>query len=249
MKKNNFFKKRIIHVYIIISIIVLMILTACFFMLKYSVEGEKNIPFTLKKINIISTAESDIKQDDEENWHAGILQKNDIFLVIEKNEKYKKIETIKSIKIENFQIEKQNENIDIGIYRPKSNKLDYTYSQEYKLDNTIEYLGALDTNIETLQIKNQGGTIGFSITQANLGEYNFSVNEKVPSDGKLLAKAGLTKEDIKFKVTFDLIIETGSGVKFKTNIPLELPVGNILKEGVSSHGDTKLENIVFKRAK
>ena len=36
----------------------------------------------------------------------------------------------------------------------------------------------------------------FSVTQSNLGEYNFSINEKVPSDGKLLAKAGLKTENV-----------------------------------------------------
>ena len=96
---------------------------------------------------------------------------------------------------------------------------------------------------------NQGGKIGFCITQKNLGEYNFSINEKVPSDGKLLAKAGLKNEDIEFKVYFDLIIETGNGNKFKTNIVLELPTGNILEEGVSTREDSQLENLIFKRIK
>lgn len=249
MKRSSFSKKRIIHISIIILIVFLMILISGFLMIKYNVEGEKNLPFNLKKINIISTAESDIKQDEEENWHAGILQKNDIFMTLEKNENYKKEDTIKKITLENFKITKNNENININIYRPKSNKLDYTYSEEYKIEDKIEFTGSLDTNIEDLQIKNQGGIFGFSITQSNFGEYSFSINEKVPSDGKLLAKAGLEKEDIKFNITFDMIIETGNGNKFKTNILLELPTGNILKEGVSIHENTDLEDLVFKRVK
>lgn len=249
MIPTNFSKKRIIHIFIVIFFVIIMFLIALFFMIKYNVEGEKNIPFILKNINIISTAESDIKQDNEENWHAGILQKNDIFFVIEKNEHYNKEDTIKNIKFENFQILKKNNNADIKIYKPKSNNLDYIYSEEYKIDSELNFEGALETNLEALQIKNQGGTIGFSITQNNLGEYNFSVNEKVPSDGKLLAKLGLGKDDIKFTIAFDLIIETGSEIKYKTNIELELPAGNILKEGVSTHEDTELEGIVFKRVK
>ena len=247
MKQNSFSKKRIIHIYIVILIIVLIFLMAVFFMLKYSVEGEKNLPFKIEKINVISTAESDIKQDDDENWHAGILQENDIFLSLDKNDKYKKLDTIKSIKLENFQIEKSNENMQIKIYRPKSNNFDYFYSEDFVVADTIQFDGGLETNLEALQINNQGATLGFSIAVENLGEYAFSLNEKVPSDGKILAKAGLKTEDIKFTVLFDLIIETGSNNKFKSTITLELPTGDILTEGVSSYEDTELKDIIFKR--
>ena len=249
MKENSFSKKRIIHIYIVVLIIILIFLTAGFFMLKYHVEGEKNLPFNIKKMNIISTAESDIKQDDEENWHAGILQENDVFIVIEKNENYKKLDTIKSIKLENFNISKSNEDMEVKIYRPKSNEFDYLYSEEFQISDIIEFEGALETNLDNLQINNQGGTIGFSVAVENLGEYKFSLNEKVPSDGKLLAKAGLKTEDIEFTISFNLIIETGNGNKFKSNIILELPTGDILKEGVSTYEDTNLKEIVFKRIK
>ncbi len=249
MKESNFSKKRIIHIYVMISLIIIILLLTIFFMLKYSVEGEKNLPFKIEKINIISTAESDIKQDDEENWHAGILQENDIFLCLNKNENYKKVDTIKSIKIENFQTEKSNENMQIKIYRPKSNDFDYYYSEDFQVLDTIQFNGELETNLEDLQINNQGGTIGFSIAVENLGEYAFSLNEKVPSDGKLLAKAGLKTKDIEFTLSFDLIIETGSGNKFKSTVTLDLPVGDILTEGVSTYEDTQLHDIVFKRTR
>ena len=249
MKQNNFSKKRIIHIYIMVFIIIMILLTTVFFMIKYNVEGEKNLPFCLKKISIISTAESDIVQDDLENWHAGILQENDIFISFEKNEKYKKEDTIKSIKLENFQITKNNDKMQVKMYRPKTNNFDYLYSDDYLFEDHIEFYGAKDTNLEVLQINNQGANIGFSIAVDNLGEYKFSLNEKVPSDGKLLEKAGLKTEDVEFSITFDLIIETGKGNKFKTYISLQLPAGNILEEGVSMQEDTDLKDIVFKRVK
>ena len=123
----------------------------------------------------------------------------------------------------------------------------YTYSDEYKIENSLEFIGSQSTNMETLQINNQGGLIGFSIASDNLGEYIFSENEKLPSDGKLLAKAGVKDEEMKFKISFDLIIETESNHKFKANISLNLPTGNILKDGVGTLEDTELKNIVFKR--
>jgi len=247
MNLNSFSKKRIIHTYVVIVIVIMIILIASLLMFKYHVEGEINLPFVLKKINIISTAETDISQEEEGTWHAAILQKNDIFFTIEKNSEYKKEELIKKVSFENFQLTKTNENMIVEIYRPTTSASTYNYSEEYKVQNSLEYVGGQSTNTETLQINNQGGLIGFSITSDNLGEYVFSENEKLPSDGRLLAKAGAKSEDINFKISFNLIIETESDHKFKTKIVLDLPTGNILEEGVGSLEDKELKNIVFKR--
>ena len=135
----------------------------------------------------------------------------------------------------------------VNIYRPTTSVETYDYSDEYKIQDSLEYLGGQSTNTETLQINNQGGLIGFSITSDNLGEYVFDENEKLPSDGRLLDKAGIKSEDINFKISFDLIIETESNHKFKANIVLDLPTGNILEEGVGTLEDTELENVIFKR--
>lgn len=249
MKQNNFSKKRMIHIYIIALVLLILFITIGMIMIRYNVEGEKNPPFIVSKINLISTAESDIKQDENEKWHAGILQKNDLFFTIEKNDEYKKVDTIKQIRLENITITTQNEDLIIAVYRPKSNSFDYSYTDEYKLEDKLIFDGAQETNMETLQINNQGGRIGLSAIINNLTEYDFGINEKVPSDGKLLSKAGIKIEDINFNISFDLIIETGNGNKFKTHISHELPTGNIMEEGVSSIEITNPENVVFKRIK
>ncbi len=246
MKRNSFSKKRTIHAFVLIFILIMIILIASLLMFKYHVEGETNLPFELKKINVISTAESSITQDEEDIWHAGILQKNDIFFVIEKNDEYKKDEAIKKISFENFVIIKTNENMVVDIYKPTTSINTYNYSEEYKIQN-LEYVGGQSTNTETLQINNQGGLIGFSVTSGNLGEYIFSENEKLPSDGRLLEKAGIKAEDMNFNISFDLIIETESNHKFKANITLDLPTGNILQDGVGTLEDTELTNVIFKR--
>lgn len=247
MKQKDFAKKRIMHIYIIIFIIILLILIAATLMLKYSIEGEKNLPFNLNKFDVISTAESKIMQDEEGAWHAQILQKNDVYFQLEKNSKYKKEETIKKIIFENFEIKKENENMYINIYRPEISMEKYNYTDEYKINNYLEFTGGLNTNAETLQINNQGGIIGFSIITNNIGEYIFSENEKLPSDGTLLAKAGAKAEDIKFEISFDLVIETNSENRFKSRITLNLPTGNILEEGVGRLEETELKNVIFKR--
>lgn len=246
MKKNSFSRKRTIHAFVVMFILIMVILIASLLMFRYHVEGETNLPFQLKKINVISTAESSITQDEKNIWHADILQKNDIFFVIEKNSEYKKDELIKKVSFENFEVTKTNNNMVVEIYKPTTTVNTYNYSEEYKTQK-LEYVGGQSTNTETLQINNQGGLIGFSIASDNLGEYIFSENEELPSDGRLLEKAGIKAEDMNFKITFDLIIETESNHKFKANITLDLPTGNILKDGVGSFEDTKLENVVFKR--
>ncbi len=247
MQGNNFSKKRIINACIITFILVMILVIALLLTFRYYIEGEKKLPFNLKEINIVSTAESDINQNEENSWKAEILQKNDIFLVIQKNSDYKKDCAIKKVSIENFNIIKNNEDMVIDIYRPTTSVDVYEYSDEYKIENSLEYLGGQSTSTETLQINNQGGIIGFSVTAGNLGEYVFSENENLPSDGRLLKKAGLDEESIKFQVSFDLIIETESEQKFKANIVLDLPTGNILKDGVGVLKDNELTNVVFKR--
>ena len=247
MKQNSFSKKRIIRISIIIFIFIIILLSSIFLIFRYNEEGEENLPFNIKKINIISTAQADSIQEEADEWHAQLQQKNDIFFVIEKNSLYKKEDIIKKISFENFIINKKNEDMVVDFYRPNESVNTYVYSDEYKIENSLEYIGGQNTSAETLQINNQGGVIGFSIISDNIGEYTFGKNEKVPSDGKLLAKAGINEDNIKFQVSFDIIIETESNHKFKSNIVLDLPTGNILEEGVGILEDTELTDVVFKR--
>ena len=51
----------------------------------------------------------------------------------------------------------------------------------------------------------------------------------------------------KTKISFDVTILLESDISFKGNIELELPVGDIAKEGSSSLEITDTKNIVFKR--
>lgn len=249
MKRNKFFKKRIIHIYIIIFVIAIILLTSLICIFKYNIEGETNMPFNLKKMSIISTAQSDTTQNTEGVWHANIIQKNDFFFTFEKNEKHKKEDIITKIRFENFNITKTNEKGNIEIYRPSNTNNGYTYSEQYLVKESLEYVGGLSTNTEILEINNQGGLIGFSIITKNLGEYIFNKNEILPSDGTMLNKANIVEEDISFKVSFDLIIETDSEHQFKSNITVDLPVENILETGIGKLEDNSLKNVVFKRLK
>lgn len=248
MKSRELFKKKIIHIYIIVFIISIILLTAGILMLKYYTEGEKNIPFKLTKISNISTAESNLYQSEDGIWHSDIMQNNNMFFTIQKNDNYKKEDAISKIIFTNFNVDKKESIGQTNIYKPSKINNQYTYVDEYIIqDGFVEYQGSQATNSELLQINNQGGVIGFSVATKDLGTYTLNENEKLASDGTLLKKANLKDTDVQIVLTFDLIIETKSGNKFKSNIKIDLPTGNILDDGISKYEDTKLENIIFKR--
>ena len=252
MRKEPVLEKRTLHGYIIIAVTVIIFLTVGLLMLKYQVEGEKNMPFNLSEMDIISTAKSsEIKKNKKGKWEAEIYQKNDIYFYIEKNDNYKKEEVIKTVKFNNFKTVKTNEIGEVAVYRPESGKEGYEYIYGYKKDylasGEIIYAGREDTDVSLLEINNQGGIIGFSIITKNIGKYAFKENEAVNVDGRLLNKAKIVQEDIEIKASFDIIIETVSGKVFKSNIEVNLPEGDIIKEGVTMTKHTNSSEFIFKR--
>jgi hypothetical protein len=176
-----------------------------------------------------------------------MIQKNNLFFTIQKNDNYKKEDGIAKVTFSNFVINKENELGKVSVFRPSKEDNEYTYIDKYIVADNLEYIGSSKTNSELLQINNQGGVIGFSIASKDLGTYDVSPNEKVASDGTLLKKAGLKLEDIKMTIEFDLIIETESGKKFKSHLKYDLPQENILETGISKSEDTELKDVIFKR--
>lgn len=229
-------------------IIVLIIAVIALLILKYEVEGEKNMPFKLSSIIAVSNAEGyQEKQNQEYTWDVEVYQNNDIYLNIEKNKNYKETEAIKSIIIDNINIKEQPKIGTIEIYRPSGNSIqEYKYEKEYKVTDKIEYIGEKEADIKNLKISNQGSTLIFRVINKTGRRYT-SNDEQFEHSGKLLNNVGITYEDIKFKISFDLTIILETGNSFKANIELDLPVGEITKEGSSSLEITDMRKIVFKR--
>jgi len=246
MKDEKLFSKRAIHAYILIVAVIFIFSVVAFLMLKYHVEGEKNMPFDIKEMDIVSTAIGNNGKDDSGIWQADLSQKNDIYFYIEKNENYKKEAMIKSIIFDNIQINKYNKTAAAKVYRPSGDAA-YTYTDDYIADTSLKYSGGKTTDEQQLVINNQGGVIGFSILIGSIGKYQMNDDETVAIDGTLLKKSGITMEDIKMEVSFDIIIETEAGDRFKASDTINLPSGNILDEGVSNEKVTELSDLVFKR--
>lgn len=243
----NKLSKKLIITYSIIAICIFIIATIIILLFRYSVEGEKNLPFNLTSIKVVSTATGNNNDTSENYWDLDIIQKNDFYFYFEKNPEYKKEETISKITFENFEFKKLPNKGTINVYKPDENLIDYHYTDEYKIDNSISYSGALNTNIHSLEIGNQNGLIGFSIALTDLGNYTENDNSGIVYDGTLLSKLDLTTEDIAMEVSFDVIIETASNKKFKSTLYFDLPTGNIIEEGRSVLDKNNFDDVIFKR--
>ena len=245
MSEHSKQNEKIIKKPLIIIALVIIIATIIAFFLRYNLEGEKNLPFIITNIRIISTAQANIIGDNQDDLN--IIQNNDFYFYLEKNPKYKKDESISKVTFENFNIKKSSEKGTVNIYIPSPSKaLPFSYTDEYKVQNSISYNGSLTTNLPSLEIGNQGGLTAFSITLEDLGIYKKD-DETVTYDGTILPKLNLTNDDIAMEVSFDVIIETLSGKKFKSNLQFDLPIGNIIEEGRSFLDKNNLDDIVFKR--
>ena len=64
---------------------------------------------------------------------------------------------------------------------------------------------------------------------------------------ELLKKLNINNDDLKEKISFDVILKLESGKTFKSNIKLELPIDNVVENGTQSKEYADLKEIVFKR--
>jgi len=246
MEKNN--KKEKIKAAVAISIILIIIIMSVIISIIYQIEGEKNMPFILSKLTIISTAEGIASQENaEEKWNLQISQNNDIYFNFTKNEKYEEEEFIKSIIIDNIEVTKQPEIGEIKIYMPNSSEgRTFIYSEELQVENSLEYKGATKSNTKTLQIGNQGGNIAIRIANTNFAKYISNDDEEVKHDGTIISKTDVKKEQLEFSISMDVVINTKTR-SYKTTINLDFPCGNIIEEGTCNIEKTNQKEFIFKR--
>lgn len=239
--------KKYFHIAMLITIIAIILFVVGIIILRYSVEGETNMPFELSKISIISSQEGIDKESPDTKWTFDIYQSNDIYLYIKRNNNYGKTEVIKSITIDNIQINSTNKE-KIKIYKPDSEDEKQIFkNDETNAVDSLEYLGDLESNLKNMKISNQGGLIAFRCSLDNIAEYK-SDDEQINHE-ELLKKAGVTNEELQTKIDFDLTIKLENGKEYKTTINLDLPTGNVVENGTTSLEITDLSKFIFKRVK
>ena len=205
------------------------------------------MPFSISKISIISTADGQDVENPEQKWEKIVNQNNDIYIYVEKNVQYKKTETISSVKLENFRVEKNTNVGKIKFYKQcKDDKILYKNENEYSFES-IEYNGAKVSNSKNLEISNQGGIIEFRCANNNIGTYKSNEDTEINYE-ELLKKINIKEEDLNANIYFDLIIKLGSGKSFKAeNINISIPNSNLIDKGKVGKEINYPEGIIFKR--
>lgn len=237
LKRSLFIAFLLITITIVISIII-----------KYDVEGEKNLPYSVKKILITSHAyaNNNPQKADDVVWDINLKEDNNIYIYIEKTDA-ETTETIKEIKINNFKITKNPKLGKIKIYRPTGDLGPdlYKLSEQDYLKSEIIYTGDKVDTLKNLDIGNEGGMIGFRVSLEDLG--NYTSNESVTYNGSLLSQIGINNEDIQFNISFDLTITLDNNVSFIGTYNIDLPCGDIITEDEPHVELTDFKDIIFKR--
>lgn len=238
--------KKFIKKFLFFITIVILLIIVAFIIIKYDAEGEKTLPFSISKILLVSTVNGDIVDDPNNIWNINITQVNDVYMYIDKTQETD--ETIKEIKLENFIINTLPQKGNVKLLRPTGELSNlYTYSEQDYLNSEIVYQGSAIDDMKSLEIANNGGVLGFRFALDDLGNYISNENQEIIYDGNLLKNLGISLEEIKFNVSFDIIITTSDDINYKGTINLDMPIDTIIEEGSSHKEITGLENIVFKR--
>lgn len=242
---RNIRNKKYFNIAMIMIMVAVILFVLGIIVLRYHVEGETNMPFSLSKISVISSSEGVDKETTDTKWAFDVYQSNDVFLYIDKNSGYGKTEAIKSVTISNIQVE-GNKKKSIKIYKPdeQEEKLIFKNKEENNVQ-TIEFAGGLESNLKQLKISNQGGIVAFRCSLDHLAEYKS--NEEEINHLELLKKAGVSEEDVKVKLLFDLMITLEGGTKYQSTIHLDFPIGNVIEEGTTSKEITEVKDFIFKR--
>lgn len=223
-------KKTITTVFILSLIIV--VITLLFAWIKYEVEGTKALPFEIEEILIISTADGrriESKDKKSKTDKFEVSQVNDVYIKIKEKEFKQSDLSLKKISITNFVLEEPKKG-EVVVLEPTGNMPElFTKSKKNYINKSIEYIGSKVDNLEKLETSEKGGTIVFRI-ENKLGSYNVKKDEVLKYDSSLLNKFTKKIDDIKFKISFDLIIELENNVKYSTNIQLNKPSKEIFKE-------------------
>ena len=232
---------------VVATIIIFILFVVGVVSLKYNVEGEGNPPFSLSKISIISNIEGTDVEDSQNKWNLKADQNNDIYLYIKKNENYKYTETISSVLLNNFKVEEQPKIWNLQLFKPYSNldSVIFKNNDDNKADS-IEYTGDTDSSIKEMKISNQGGLIVFRYAVSDIGNYISNDDEQI-NHSELLKKLSVNNDDLKFIISFDITINLDSKKSYKANMSLDLPIGNVVDDGMQSTENNDLDSIIFKR--
>lgn len=233
------------HICMFIVMITVILFVVGMLVLRYNVEGETNMPFKITKIAIISSQEGIDDGQTDTRWSFDVHQANDIYIYLDKNDQYDKTEIIKSVDVDNFNVEAKNKE-NIKIYKPdtEEEKVIFKYKDENIVEN-LEYVGDVESDLKNLKVSNQGGIIAFRCSNNNVAKYKS--DEEEIDHNQLLKKANVNNDDLKLVLTFNFTVKLESGKEYQAEIKTDLPTGDVINVGNTSEEITDLKDIIFKR--
>ena len=244
---NQRFSRKILNICIICIIIIAIIFTAVMLILNYDEKGETNMPFKVSKISIVSTVNGQDVENSEAKWDINVIQNNDIYVYIEKNNEYKKQEIIKSVKLDNITIAEQPKVGEIKIYKPSSSDIALFENIDENAVTELEFNGAKSTDAKKMEISNQGGVLSFRCANNNIGRYTSNDDGEI-SYNNLISKLNMEESSLISKIKFNVTITLNSGKVFRADdVEIQVPNDGIDNNGTVGHEYTDLQSIVFKR--
>ena len=217
-----------------------LVATAILFSYKNVKNNSNNkCPFKISKIITVSTASGEEKEHTEELWKLDLMQNNDIYIYVEENKVFNKDkQEILAITLENFKLIDKDKEIEIYKLIAEEN-MQVNFDNENKIEEKIIY------KIDEIQGNNNfSNIVAFRQKNSNIKEYEY-VGTEIVQDGRLLAMAGITEEEIQTTISFDIIIETNHENKYKANVKLNLPAKDLIENGRGILEDEDLSNITF----
>ena len=237
---------KVFHRCVIALIIVLIAFSCLLITLKYNVEGEKNMPFKIEKISIISTSEAvDNIENKTHKWEYTINQVNDVYIYIDEDITSNKELMLKEVMIENFIIEGIRTK-DIQVFRPSVNEGKKMFNNNIEnITSKIIFKPQEIADIKNLSVSYKGGMIGFRVSNSNISV--LASNEEEVNHNELLKTSLVKKEDLEIDVTFDLKIKLSDDITYLGNLEITLPVGDVINEGTTSIEKSNIKKAIFKR--
>ena len=227
-------------------LLVLCALIVGFLVIQYEAEGDKNMPYQLSKILVISTVDGKKNGDGENIWNISLSQVNDIYVYVDKVDSETK-EAISEIRFENFEIDRSVKLGDDYIYCPTGEKNSlFLNSVDNMFYKGITFKGGMQDDLKET-VANTGGVTCFRYAIENLGNFVSNEADEVVYNGLLLGKVGITLDQVKSNISFDMIIKTTENITYKGTIKIDTPVGDIVKDGQSNIEITDFKDVVFKR--
>ena len=239
-------KEKILKQCLFSAFLVILFMIVISIMIKYDVEGEKELPFSISKILLVSTVDGKNIEDTENIWNVDITQVNDLYVYIDKT--IEDEQTINEVRIENFVVNKSPAKGKLKVLRPTGEIANlYTHSEQDYLNDKIVYTGGIIDDLKSQEISNNGGILGFRVAIEDLGNYTSNEDAEITYNGKLLSNLGVAIDEIEFNISFDIIITTNENVSYKGTINLDMPVDSVIEDGSSNREITDFSNVVFKR--